>query len=224
MHESPFTIFGPFADSVRIDFLGKDYCLFHDSDTAAALGIPLSQLASSTQPHASKTVRIHEALQGVEGADGLVTDAKSVTLTSRSADCQTFVAFDPKKNVIGVLHAGWKGVLLGAIEEWISTFKNEWRSDAKDLIIGAAPSLGKECAEFTDPKTELPGVSDGFTDGRLVDLMGIADEKLRRLGVEHFQRMPGCTKCNPETFWSYRGPDREEVRKGARNVLAITLI
>ena len=117
-------------------------------------------------------------------------------------------------------------MLAGGIEEFFAVMNREWNFEAKDILIGAAPSLCKTCAEFTDPAKELPGISEGFTEGRCVDLVGIADKKLQNLGVldANRERMTGCTKCSPEQFWSYRGPDRERVMAGARNVLAIELI
>jgi copper oxidase (laccase) domain-containing protein len=129
------------------------------------------------------------------------------------------------KHVIGALHVGWRGVLAGGIEEFFAVMNREWNCNAKDILIGAAPSLCKTCAEFTDPAKELPGISEGFTEGRCVDLVGIANKKLQDLGVlpAHTERMTGCTKCQSEEFWSYRGPDREKVMVGARNVLGIQL-
>lgn len=226
MVESPFAIFAPFTGRIRVHFLSKPDAVFSDEDTARVLGIPITKLTSLEQVHGSKTIRVTSPQIAIPSADGAVTDLYGVTLVSRSADCQSFVAFDPVKNVIGTLHIGWRGLLAGGIEEFFRILKQEWKCEAKDILIGAAPSLCKNCAEFTDPKKELPEISDGFTSGRCVDLIGIADKKLKKLGVtkSHFERMNGCTKCQPDSFWSYRGPDREEVLKGARNVLAVELL
>jgi copper oxidase (laccase) domain-containing protein len=59
-----------------------------------------------------------------EEADGMITDVPGLALNLRVADCQSFVIFSPKKNVLGLLHVGWRGLISGAIPEFFAVLTN----------------------------------------------------------------------------------------------------
>jgi copper oxidase (laccase) domain-containing protein len=82
------------------------------------------------------------------------------------------------------------------------------------------------CSEFTDPLRELPTIDPRFFRERLVDLRGIADDQWISLGVkpEHIERHSDCSKCDVDRWWSLRGGDKDEMAKGARNLLTISLL
>ncbi|MBI3816026.1 laccase domain-containing protein [Candidatus Peregrinibacteria bacterium] len=114
----------------------------------------------------------------------------------------------------------------GTIPSLYALLKTEWNIRPEETFVGAGPSLGFECAEFSNPKNELPSVPSSLVRGKLVDLQGAADRELDRLGVprEQRERLPDCTKCHPETYWTYRGGDREAVKEGWTNVLMALLL
>ncbi len=213
-----------FHDRLRIDFLTRRDSIKNDDDAARILGI--TDFASAEQVHSNLTTIVREPLRRAAGADGLITDTRNLTLLIRIADCQAFVMYDAKKNIVGNLHAGWRGVLCGAIPAFFEVLRNEWQSDPADLFVWAAPSLCKKCAQFRDPVEELPGLDPRFFEGRHVDLQGIADQQLADEGVrrDHMERSPDCPKCRPDLYWSYREGNPEAVREGYRNVVACTLL
>jgi polyphenol oxidase len=218
LHPSP--LFRPFADKLDIWLLSKQDNVFSDEDTAHALQD--GRLAMVKQVHGNTTLIIREPGVHPLEADGMITDVPGLTLTIRAADCQLLLAFAPKTGAVGVVHAGWKGLLAGAIPKFIEAFSEAWGIEPHDLWVMAAPSLCMRCSEFTDPKRELPGINHAFFENRLADLRAIGDAQLWKAGVRpsQFERMPDCTKCDAHQYWSYRGPDREKVLQGARNVLA----
>jgi YfiH family protein len=223
IHE-PFTLFHPFADHLQIDFCRKEDDIHNDDSAAQVLGI--TEFASAQQVHGKKAVIVRNAIRRFPDADGLMTDAIDLTLLIRVADCQSFVFYAPKKHLIGVLHAGWRGVVGGAIPAFFEVLKNEWGIGGNDVLVGAGPSLCQRCAEFTDPVHELPGIDARFFDARCVDLRGIADQQLMDAGVQkdQMERSPDCTKCRNDLYWSYRGGDRDAVKNGYENVLSCTLL
>lgn len=159
-------------------------------------------------------------------ADGSATDRSNLWLSIRAADCQQFIVYAPTHRVIGVIHAGWKGLKAGVIPSFFTMLKNEWGISPSQTLVGIGPSLCLKCAEFTDPKTELAGLDPKFFDSRHADLQSIADSQLEAMGVPRSQRErhPDCTKCNQETYWSYRGDDKQNVAKGFGNILACMLL
>jgi polyphenol oxidase len=211
----PFQVFEPYRDQLDIKLYTK-----------ADQPIDNQDLVSLNQVHGHTTIIARSPSYREKEADGVLTDQPDLTLTIRVADCQAFVIYAPQQHVIGLLHAGWKGLVSGIIPSFFETMQREWQVDSSMVLIGAAPSLCTNCAEFTDPLKELVGIDPQFFHGRHADLRAIADNQLVRCGVkqEHIERMPDCTKCHPDRYWTYRGGDREAVLNGRTNVLVVDLI
>lgn len=226
---SPFTLFAPFRDRVRTAFFIKEDDIRSDEAAAKALGI--SKAAGLNQIHGNRTVIIRSASNRTEPADGMITDVPDLALCTRWADCQNFIIFAPERNVIGVLHVGWRGLIAGAIPEFFRVMKEEWNIDPSETFVGAGPSLCTQCAEFSDPMRELPSLPTEFIHGKTVDLRGAATDQFMRLGVrpDHFERHPDCTRCHPEgrsmlsPYWTYRGGDRDAVKTGHSNMAVCAL-
>lgn len=225
MIESPFSLFASLPRPPRICLLTKADDVKSNADVARTIGRPVDQLAAVNQVHGNRVIRVHGPMNGEEEADGLVTDVANLTLKVRMADCQTFVYWAPKHSVIGALHVGWKGLIAGGVESMFDVLRNEWGIEGSDVWVGAGPSLCMKCADFTDPMRELPGIPSRFFDGLLVDLCGYGDFLLQEGGVPASQRQrhPGCTRCDPGAFWTYRGGHRDEVRAGHTNALTIEI-
>ncbi len=219
IHEA-FSIFSPFKNNLEIKFLIKSDSISHDADIAKA--IRSEDLVSLKQVHGNRIIIADKPMRRSEEADGVITSRSSLWLTIRAADCQQLVVYAPQKNVIGVIHAGWKGLKAGTILEFFNALMHEYDINASETFVGIGPSLCEKCAEFTDPVSELDGLNPRFFSGRHADLQGIADEQLDHIGVPRHQRErnPDCTKCMHEKYWSYRGGDNEKVAAGWCNVLS----
>lgn len=221
MIHRPFNIFQPHENRMLVRLYERSDDLRSTEDIRRFEVVPI---ADAKQPHGPQTVRVRNACTAPE-ADGLVTDTSTLVLAIRGADCQIFAVYDPRHHCGGVLHAGWKGLLNGAITGFVETLQKEWGSDPRDLLIGAGPSLCFTCSEFTDPARELTGIDHRFFQGRLADLRAIADDQWQRAGVHarNIERHADCTKCNRTRWWSLRGGDKEALRTGSRNVLTFSL-
>jgi len=220
MINSLFSLFAPFPELTVVLFTKED-AIMRDEQVLKALGG--EAIAGLHQMHENRTIRVNKPLARNEQADGMVTDTKNLILTVRTADCQPFIAYAPKHGVIGVLHVGWRGLIAGAIPSFFDVLKEEWRIEPNEMLVAAGPSLCRECADFSDPETELFPLSSSFMHGKNVDLQDAADAQLSAMGVERLERSQDCTRCHPEVYWTYRGGDREEVREGKTNVLACVL-
>src|SRR3989344_4979489 len=221
---NPFRLFDSFPE-VQVAFFAKTPALLGtndeiDAQAAEALGI--SHSVSAAQVHGNKTAITHEDDSEFPDADALVTAEHDLCLVTRWADCQNFVVFAPKQKVIGVIHAGWRGLVKGVIPEHFKALETEWGIEPSDVFVGAGPSLCQKCAEFTDPAQELTGIDSRFFDGRNVDLRGIAEEQFNLVGVtnDHFERIVDCTQCQSNQYWSYRA-NPSEVKNGGKNLTTI---
>ncbi len=218
----PFTSLQPFSNRLDLRFITLDDKTASDADIRRVSGI--ANTASLHQKHGRDIAIVREPTERTLPADGLITDIPNLGLIIRFADCQNFVVYAPQKNVVGLIHAGWRGVVAGVIPSFFQTLKKEWGIDAKDVWVGAGPSLCKKCADFTDPAKEVPSLGQ-FTNGRHVDLIAAAGKQFADCGVphDHIERMADCTRCMPEKYWTYRGGHREEVKNGYTNCFVARL-
>ena len=178
------------------------------------------------QVHENCTIRVDDSLDRSEQADGMITSTKGLVLCLRTADCQGFVTYEPKNNILGVLHVGWRGLLAKAITEHFRMLKEEFDIDPSDVLIGAGPSLCIRCSDFRGPEHEIYMLGKDYRVQDSCDLQRASKDEFLSAGVkeEHIERMKECTRCDSDTFWSYRGGDREGVKNGHSNVLACVLL
>ncbi|MEK7591529.1 MAG: polyphenol oxidase family protein [Patescibacteria group bacterium] len=224
MLDHPFTIFRPFKDRLRVAFLDRSDPEMKDTKRAKILGC--SDAAALHQMHGKRVIRVDSQTARTEQADGMITDKKCLVLMIRAADCQNFVVFAPEKSIVGMMHVGWRGLEADIIGSFFDVLQKEFKTSPEGCFIGGGPSLCKSCADFSDPMHELPHVPKHLIERNTADLMRAADERFLELGVsdDRMERMPGCTRCSPEKFWTYRGGHREEVKAGKTNILATVLL
>jgi YfiH family protein len=218
----PFPLLRQFERSLDVRFLTRGDVAQSDDDIARLTNA--SSVASLWQMHGNKAVVVREQTSRTLQADALFTDTPDLTLTIRFADCQNLIVYEPKKKIVGLIHAGWRGMCKKIITNAFVLLKKEWGIEPGECFVAAGPSLCTNCADFTDPQTEAPELSK-FIRGNCIDLRAAADEELRLLGVpdSQMERDPDCTRCNPGKYWTYRGGDREKVKEGLINCLAVTL-
>lgn len=223
MIDHPFKLLAPYKDVIDVRMFMREDDLSDDASIEKALGT--DRFAVLKQVHGNRIAVVREPQRRTEEADGGATDQKGLWLCVRIADCQPLVVYAPKQNVVGVIHAGWRGVRDMIIPAFFRKVSDEWGVAPRDAYVCAGPSLCIQCAGFTDPSTELSTVDPRFFHGRFVDLRGAADAQLEDIGVPsaHRERSPDCTKCENETYLSYRGTDRDAVKEGRTNMLAIRL-
>ena len=67
----------------------------------------------------------------LEPGDAIRTDVPGVVLTVRVADCTPLVLISPHHG-IGIVHAGWRGVVGGVLEAAIASFEDP--GDRKSVV------------------------------------------------------------------------------------------
>lgn len=76
----------------------------------------------------------------IPACDGLVTKVPGLALSVTGADCFPVYAVDPVERVIGIAHAGWRGIITGIVPELISHM-GELGSDPEDILVGIGPGI-----------------------------------------------------------------------------------
>ncbi len=143
----------------------------------------------------------------IPGCDGLVTRAPGLALVIRTADCLPIFVWDPIRRVIGLVHAGWRG-LAGHLPQRLVSLLGIWYgSRPQDIRAGIGPAIRACCYEVGN---EFANAFRPFLHerhGRLMcDLIGCAREQLYSSGVRpgHLSDCGACTACEPTRWYSVR--------------------
>lgn len=147
-------------------------------------------------------------------ADGLVTACDNVVLGIMTADCLPVVLGSSDGRVIGLAHAGWRGLAAGILENIIIALTRkhpddhaQWRAWIGPGITQANFEVGADVRNIFVEQDHA--TSDFFTPSSthrkwLADLAGIAQYRLTNLGVSQIDTSSLCTYDRRDLFYSYR--------------------
>lgn len=158
--------------------------------------------------------------EGVDGvnavvqADALVTSTPGHVLAIMTADCLPVVLGSSDGKVVGVAHAGWRGLVAGVLENTLSFLRSKHPDPAPQWRAWVGPGISARCFEVGDDVRDAfvkadHASSDYFeTTGQqgkwYADLSGLARHRLSRWGVAHADVSALCTYRRPDLFYSYR--------------------
>ncbi len=183
-------------------------------------GLTKSNLIMMEQVHGGKVKIVKDEDKGevIKAVDGLVTDQPGIILGVKVADCMPLLFFDPKKKIIGIAHAGWKGVLLEIAKEMVERMKM-LGSQPKDVFVGAGPHIGGCCysvdkerknkfiKKFGDLSEMILKNKNKFYLNLAVPLkVQLIEQGIQNKNIEF---STACTSCQIDEFFSYRRDSEE---------------
>lgn len=139
--------------------------------------------------------------------DGIVTNNKDLILSIQVADCIPIYLFDKQSHNIGLVHAGWRGVTAGIIENSIERMK-ELDSISTNIKVLLGPSIrqccfevGLEVGKLFDGKFQEIGKGDRTQ----LDLQGVVMQKLINMDIQrkNISDINECTCCSDQ-YHSFR--------------------
>jgi polyphenol oxidase len=145
--------------------------------------------------------------------DGLVTSLPGRPLVLLAADCLPLALAREDGGRLGVLHAGWRGLVAGIAEAGAGRVGGPLRA-------AVGPGAGPCCYEVGE---EVAGQlrarfgRDVVRGGR-ADLWLCARRALERAGATRVDVAGECTICNPDRYFSHR---RDHGRTGRQGVVAL---
>jgi YfiH family protein len=151
--------------------------------------------------------RIRAPGHPLAGCDALVTQTPGLGLSVRTADCLPLFIWDPVQRVVGVAHAGWRGLAAALPLRLISFLHQRYHTYAEEVWIGIGPSIRACCYEVGpafDPRLTPWTQEQGGR--RTCDLIAAATAQLRQAGVKDARILDGrqCTACEPDRWYSLR--------------------
>lgn len=137
-------------------------------------------------------------------ADAAVTGEAMAPQAVMIADCMPVFFADEDACVVGVAHAGWRGLAAGVLE---ATLDATGIAPEK-LIAWLGPAIGPRVYEVGGEVLEAFPEKDAFVANRpghwLMDLYALARARLVRRGVRRVSGGGLCTYSDPQRFFSYR--------------------
>ena len=141
-------------------------------------------------------------------ADAAVTDRTDIALAVRTADCAPIAMASPE-GVIGVVHAGWRGLLDGVIAATVDAMADLGATQVHALV---GPCIEPACYEFSADDLAAaverfgPEVAGHDRHGRpALDLPGGVTAALARAGARLVAGPATCTACSGGHFsWRAR--------------------
>ena len=120
------------------------------------LGLAPEDMVKSKQTHTS-IVKIVNRENGGDGIlrpldenspyDGLITNEKNLLLCTVEADCLPVYFYDPVKEVIAMVHSGWKGTAKKISEVTIQKMKVAFGCQPENILAAIGPHICKDCYE-----------------------------------------------------------------------------
>lgn len=160
------------------------------------------------QMHGTQVVDAAVAAAGTP-ADGGFTRQAGVACAVLTADCLPVFLCDRAATCVAVVHAGWRGLAAGVIEQGLAAMG----APAGDVLAWLGPAIGPEAFEVGDEVRQVfvadnPAAHSAFranAAGRyLADLYALARLRLAKAGVTAVHGGGFCTYREGDRFFSYR--------------------
>lgn len=146
--------------------------------------------------------------------DGMITQNAALVPVVTVADCVPLFLYDPKTNVFGVCHSGWKGT--GIIGEAIACAVSQYGVRVADICVAIGPHIHDCCyavdearasyfsEQFTPDCVTQTTDADGTTRYQL-SLLKANLSVLARAGIrsEHIVVADDCTSCAQDARGDY---------------------
>ena len=161
--------------------------------------------------------------EAARGADALVVEAPGVSALLCFADCTPVVVVSPTGR-FAVAHAGWRGALAGIAGKAVRALcaldeaaGHVGTAGGMNVYIG--PHIHVECFETGEDVCEsfARAFGEECASDRHVSLARAVSRDVVAAGVDadRIAVAPFCTKCNPDTYFSYRASGGVCGRHGA---------
>jgi YfiH family protein len=193
-------------DVDRVDENRRRLCAEVDADEEA--------MTLGYQTHSTLVNRAEAASRGVPG-DGLWTDEPGIPMLALGADCAliALARTNGSKPALAVLHAGWRGLLDGIVDEAA-------RIMGGSFAAAIGPSIGPCCYEVRED-VAIPfqaRFGEGIVENGKLDLWAAAEQAAREAGASKVERVDLCTRCRDDLFFSERRTGRP---RGTQGVLGV---
>jgi YfiH family protein len=169
-------------------------------------GIPSNPIWIN-QTHSSICVDASSIIKIVE-ADASFTINPGVVCAVLTADCLPVFVCKKDGSMVGIAHAGWKGLISGVIESLIESFQ----CNGADLVVHLGPAISKNYFEvgieikdlYLSKNTNFARSFSLYRDKHYLDLYDAAKVILESFNITLISGGDRCTFKESDVFFSYR--------------------
>ena len=198
---------------------------------ANLMAVKRNKLKLMYQTHSNKVVEIKKNnLKKRIKADAMITKMRGVAICVVTADCVPIIIYDVRNEIIGCIHAGWKGAFSNIIKNTIRKIKKLNSNNKFYACVG--PCIGRKSyevdilfykkfmAKSRNNKTYF--TRKGKTK-KLFDLRKFVTDKLLEFNVkvDHINKDTFADKSN---FFSYRRSCKLKQKDYGRSISTICLL
>jgi len=159
------------------------------------------------QVHSNISVNA-ELISSKVDADASYTRQPGIVCAVLTADCLPIFISNKKGTVVGIAHAGWRGLVGGVIESLLASFG----LDKNDLIVHLGPAIsqmsfevGEEVkSQYLSKNVNFESCFTELNDKHYLDLYCAARVVLKSFGITSISGGDRCTYNEPDQYFSYR--------------------
>ena len=209
--------------NLRSELLEEFAWLRHGFGTRTA-DLPALPMATVKQIHSAEIRQT--AIAGPCGkADALISATPGLAVGVKTADCVSVLLVDSEHRVVAAVHAGWRGTVQEIVALTVAAMVRDYETNPISIYAAIGPAIGACCYEVSadvarrfvkwDPSLATVGGKPHL------DLESFNAMQLQAAGVpvDQIARAGLCTKCNIDTYFSFR----EEGEKAGRMMSWIAL-
>ena len=107
------------------------------------MSIKRNKLILMHQTHSAKVIKVTKKnYKQKMDSDALITRVRGLVLGVVSADCVPIIIYDFKNEIIGCIHAGWRGAFSGILKNTVNKIKK--LSPDSEIFASVGPCIGKK--------------------------------------------------------------------------------
>jgi polyphenol oxidase len=190
-----------------------------------------NKLILMNQTHSAKVIEVTKSNYRKKiNSDAMITRVKGLVLGVVTADCVPIIIYDVKNEIVGCIHAGWKGALSGIIKNTVINIK-KINSNNK-IFASIGPCIGEKSYEvdlsfykkfLSKSNQNRKYFSHKNKNKKLFNLRKFVTDKLIELKVkiDHVNHDTYRDKIN---FFSYRRSSKLKQNDYGRCISVVRLI
>lgn len=159
------------------------------------------------QTHSTVVEEVNAPTSQVLNADGVFTSTTNVVCSAMTADCLPVLLTNVQGTQVAAVHAGWRGLASGIVENAVEKFDGEVMAWIGPAIGAQVFEVGKDVVDafVSIEANAMVAFTPRKQEGKwLADMNQLVTQRLQRVGVNQVYYSELCTFEDAERFYSYR--------------------
>ncbi len=107
------------------------------------------------QQHTNKVFEYKKGVTKVPIADAVITSERLCPIAVLTADCVPLLIYDHDSEVVAAIHAGWRGIISGIIENTLALMKANYKTRVENVYVNIGPAISSSVYEVGEELKDL---------------------------------------------------------------------